>query len=292
MKVRILAVDNERITASIRQATSNYQVIHDISSIEIGNTVEGAVSEIHKDNVVLTLQPSNIRAFLSLKNLANHRNLNVPQLRTTLQVGEQLGELVVVTRNPEKRLVIVANKPKSKAVLAKGSAITIESVAVGQIIGGRVTRHNRQGALIKVTSHIGGILHLTDLSDNFETGVSLPAIDTIIKAVIIGIDSAKRQLTLSTRHSRMYPDRVHDIADREIEDSSDVQVGSSVRGFIKNIAEHGVFVNIGREVDARVQIRELFDEVVQLPIITCDLADILFFSTSKIGRVISKYSNL
>ena len=268
-------MDNERITASIKQATSNFDVVHDISSIEIGNTVEGVISEIHKDNVVLTLQPSHIRALLSLKNLANHRNLSVPQLRTTLQVGEKLGELVVVTRNPEKHLVIVANKPKSKAVLPKGSTITMESVTVGQLIGGRVTRHTRQGALIKVTSHIGGILHLTDLSDNFDTGVSLPAIDAIIKAVVIGIDPAKRQLTLSMRHSRMYPDQVHDVVDREIGEFSDVQVGNSVRGFIKNIAEHGIFVNIGREVDARVQIRELFDEVEQLSITTCGLADIL-----------------
>jgi len=267
-------VDNERITGSIRQATSNFGVVHDISSIEIGNTVEGAVFEIHKDNVVLTLQPSHIRALLSLKNLANHRNLSVPQLRTALQVGEKLDELVVVTRNPDKCLVIVANKPKFKAVLPKGSTITMESVTVGQLIGGRVTRHTRQNALIKITNHIGGILHLTDLSDNFETGVSLPAVDTIIKAAVIGIDSAKRQLTLSMRHSRMYPDQVHEVADREIGGISDVQVGLSVRGFIKNIAEHGVFVNIGREVDARVQIRELFDEVEHFFIAILGIVDI------------------
>jgi rRNA biogenesis protein RRP5 len=195
-------------------------------------------------------------------------------LRTTLQVGEKLDELVVVTRNPEKSLVIVANKPKSKAVLPKGSTITMESLTVGQLIGGRVTRHTRQGALIKITSHIGGLLHLTDLSDDFETGASLPAVDTIIKAAVVGIDSAKRQLTLSTRHSRMYPDQVHAVADREIGDISDVQVGISVRGFIKNVAEHGVFVNIGRDVDARVQIRELFDEVEQFFIAIGWVADI------------------
>ncbi|KAH9486567.1 rRNA biogenesis protein rrp5 [Psilocybe cubensis] len=264
VRVRILGVDEGRVTASIRQANSNFEVVTDISAIEIGNTVEGTVAEIHKDNAVLTLQPSRVKALLSLKNLANHRGLSVPQLRLSLKVGEKLDELVVVTRNPEKAFVLVANKPKTKGVsLSKGSAVTMENVSIGQLVGGRITRHTRHGALVKVSSNIGGILHLTDLEDDFGGGITLPAIDSIIKAVVVAIDTSKRQLTLSTRHSRMYPDQVHNVVDREISSISDIQVGDSVRGFVKNIADHGLFVTIGREVDGRVQIRELFDEYIK-----------------------------
>jgi rRNA biogenesis protein RRP5 len=258
----MLGLHNGRITASIRQVV-NSDIISDISSIEIGHTVEGSVSEIHKDNAVLILQPSHVRALLSLKNLANHRGLTLPQLRIGLKVGENLEELVVVTRNAEKAFVIVANKPKPKpAPLLRGSAITMESVEVGQLVGGRVTRHTRRGALIKITTNIGGILHATDTSDSFEPGISLPGIDAIIKATIIEIDKTKRQLTLSTRQSRMRPSPDQVIADREISGIEDIQVGETLRGFIKNIGEHGLFVTIARDVDARVQIRELFDEVL------------------------------
>ena len=258
----MLGLHNGRITASIRQVV-NHDIVSDISSIEIGHTVEGSVSEIHKDNVVLTLQPSHIRALLSLKNLANHRGLTLPQLRSGLKVGENLEELVVVTRNAEKAFVIVANKPKPKAApLLRGSTITMESVEVGQLVGGRVIRHTRHGALIKITTNIGGILHATDTSDSFEPGISLPGIDAIIKATIIGIDKSKRQLTLSTRQSRMHPSPDQVIADREISGIEDIQVGETLRGFVKNIGEHGLFVTIARDIDARVQIRELFDEVL------------------------------
>ncbi|KAF8167718.1 hypothetical protein B0H34DRAFT_645870 [Crassisporium funariophilum] len=264
VRVRILGVNEGRITASIRQTLSTHNIVSDISSIEIGHTVEGTVTEIHKDNVVLTLQPSHIRALLSLKNLANHRSLSLPQLRINLKVGEKLDELVVVTRNPEKAIVIVANKPRSKpSLLLKGNTITMESIKVGELIGGRITRHTPHGALVKITAQIGGILHITEISDNFDTGVSFPAIDTIIKATVIAIDQAKRQLTLSTRPSRMYPDQVHEIIDPEIGSIADIQVGTSLRGFVKNVGEHGLFVTIGRGVDARVQIRELFDEYVK-----------------------------
>ncbi|CAA7268006.1 unnamed protein product [Cyclocybe aegerita] len=264
VKVRILSIDDGRIVASIKQAAPNFDAPGDINTVEIGHTVEGTLSEVHKDHILLTLQPSNVRALLSLKNLANHCGLAVSQLRTSLQVGENFDELVVVTRNPEKGIVIVANKPKSKpTVLAKGSNITIESVAVGQLVGGRVTRHTSHGALVKITSHIGGILHLTDILDNFDSTVSLPAVDSIIKATVVAIDVAKRQLILSTRQSRMSPLQSQEVADPEISSMSDLQIGQTIRGFVKNIINHGLFVTIGREIDARVQIKELFDEYVK-----------------------------
>src|SRR6202012_2009243 len=85
-----------------------------ISAVENGTNVEGVVTDIHQENVVLSLNPSDIRALLSLKNLANHRNLSVTQLQSSLKIGEVLDELVVVTRNTEKGFAIVASRPKTK----------------------------------------------------------------------------------------------------------------------------------------------------------------------------------
>ena len=252
-------MEEGRIIASIRQASSEFDV-PDISSIEIGTTVEGIVSEIHKDNILLVLQPTRVRALLSVKNLANNRSQTVAQLRTALQTGEKFEELVVVSKNPEKGLVIVANKPKSRPLLAKGWNVTIESINVGQLIGGRVTKHIQNGALVKITSHLGGVLHFTDLSDNFDSGAQLPSIDSIIKAAVVEVNNSKKQLALSIRPSRVHPDQSHEVVDREINDISVLEVGQSVRGFVKNVMEHGLFVTVGRNIDARVQIRELFDE--------------------------------
>lgn len=264
MRITAVELDQGRIIASIRQGSSK-AVVSDIGSIEIGNIVEGVISEIHKDNIILTLQPSNVRALMSLKNLANHRSLSLPQLRAILNAGDKLEDLVVVTRNTEKGFVIVANKPKAKAALPpKGTALTIQNITIGQIVGGRVIRHTRHGALVKVTSQIGGTLHPTETSDNYDAGTPFPAIDTILKAVVIGVDQTKMQLTLSMRHSKMYPDQVKEVVDHQINGISDLQAGQVIRGYIKSIAEHGLFVTVGRDVDTRVQIRELFDEVSDL----------------------------
>ncbi len=270
MKVRITTVeaDQGRIIASIRQAASTFDsAVTDISEVEVGNMVEGVITEIHKDNAILLLRPSRVRALLSLKNLANHRSISLPLLKNELSVGEKLTELVVVTRNVEKSFIIVANAPKIKTNISAKNSLSIDTITIGQVVGGRVTRHTKQGALVKITSRIGGIIHPTDVSDNLDTGTPYPAIDLLVKAVVVGVDKEKSQVTLSMRQSRLHPDKILQVVDREINDVSDLSVGDTVRGFIKSVAEHGLFIIVGRNIDARVQIRELFDEVCNLVII-------------------------
>ncbi|KAH9960794.1 hypothetical protein BGW80DRAFT_1438825 [Lactifluus volemus] len=232
VKVRIISVDAEmgNITASIRCAAPSFDInVADISAVEI----------------------------------ANHRNLSVSQLRTSLKIGEELDELVVVTRNPEKGIVIVANRPKTKPALEHKQVLTMETVEIGQIVGGRVLRHSHNGTVIKFSGKITGSLHPTDSSDDYETGIPYPALDSIIKAAVISIDKDKKQLVVSTRESRTLSEDHPPIVDREINGIEDLKVGETVRGFVKGIPEHGLFVTLGRTIDARVQIKELFDEFVK-----------------------------
>jgi rRNA biogenesis protein RRP5 len=264
VRVRIISVNSEtgNITASIRRAAPSFDVkVADISAVEIGTNVEAIVTEIHKDNAVLSLKESNIRALLSLKNLANHRNLSLPQLQMSLTVGEELEELVVVTRNPEKGIVIVAHRPKTKPTLEHKQALKMDTVEVGQLVGGRVLRHFHSGTVLKFSGKITGTMHPTDASDDYENCVPFPALDSIVKAAVISFDKDKKQLVVSARASRTHPEDHPPIVDREINGLEDLSVGETVRGFVKSIPEHGLFVTLGRSIDARVQIKELFDEV-------------------------------
>lgn len=232
-----------------------------IQEVEIGHSVEGIVSQVQKDKAVITLLPTQVRALLSLNNLAHRQSVTLSQLRASLKVGDKIQDLVVTSRNPEKGFVLVATKPKEKDAILLKHSINIDTVQTGQIVGGRVLRHTRHGALVKLTPHITGMLHPTDTSDDFENGNPFPAVDSIIKAAVISIDKEKSQLALSTRASHMHPGQEVSIVDKEVDKLEDLQVGSSVRGFIKSVADHGLFVMLGRGIDARVQIKELFDEV-------------------------------
>ncbi|KAI0830546.1 U3 snoRNP-associated protein Rrp5 [Trametes gibbosa] len=266
VQVRIIAVDQEtgRITASIRQASPNFKsTISDVSGVDIGDIVGGTVSDIRNDKAVVTLHPAQVTALLSLTNLANRREVSVAQLRSTLKISDKLSDLVVTSRNPEKGFVLVATKPKEKEALLQKSHLSLESIQPGQLVGGRVLRHLRYGALIKLSNSITGILHPTDAADDYESGKPFPSVDSVLKAVVLSINKERRQLALSTRMSRLFSTQGKPVTDREITSLRDINVGDTVRGFIKSVAEHGLFVTLGRDVDARIQIRELFDDYVK-----------------------------
>lgn len=265
--MRIVSINTEShfITASILKASAAHEPepIPDISGVEIGSEVSGAIKEIHKENVVLTLQPSGIRALLSLKNLANARKVPAAQVRGTLKPGDEVPSLLVVAREPEKGFVIVASKPRGKPVVEQDTPLTLDTVQVGQLVAGRVVRQARGGTLLKLTGSITGTLHPTDSADDYEAGTPFPNADTIVRGAVVQVDRSHRQLILSSRPSRMQPDAEHDVVDPEIKSVDELKVGKTVRGFVKSVAEHGLFVSIGRNLDARVQIKELFDEVCQ-----------------------------
>ncbi|KAH7885958.1 hypothetical protein F5I97DRAFT_1927833 [Phlebopus sp. FC_14] len=265
VKVRIIAADpaKQRIIASIRQASSSFTPsVTDISGVSIGDIVHGKVIELHKLNAVLLLNPSASRALISFTGLANHWGTTVSELKASLNPGAAVESLVVVSRNPEKGFVVVTGRPKSMDQVKKGT-LSMDTVTTGQIVGGRVIKHGRHGALVKLTPRISGTLHPTDTCDDYEAGNPFPAVDSILKAVVVDIDKSTNHISLSTRRSRLSKSGARPPVDREITGFHDLKVGDTIRGFVKSVADHGLFVMLGRGIDARVQIRELFDEYVK-----------------------------
>lgn len=263
VKIRLISVDRgmSKIVASIRQASGEWTSdVGDIKSVEVGQAVSGTVSEVHRENALIILEPSNVRALISLNNVANHRGTDVVQLRSSLKAGEKMEELVVVSRNLDKGLVIVASRPSAKNKLSKGT-FNFNEITVGSNVSGRILKYGRHGSIVKFPGWTTGSLSPTDTCDNYKEGTPFPPIETVINAVVIEIDRTRKLLTLSTRPSRLDPESAPAPLDKEINSLKDLKVGEKIRGFIKSVAEHGVFVTIGRDIDARVQIKELYDEV-------------------------------
>jgi rRNA biogenesis protein RRP5 len=275
VKLRILEVDQgtSRIIGSIVQATKPSPAV-EISKLEIGHTVTGpiAVTDIHQDNVVLELQPKDsaigLKALISLANLANHRGTTVLQARASLSVGQEIKEqLVLVSKNAEKALLIVAVKPQAKTKVpngrtsAGGGSLRIGDIKVGMTVPGLVIKHHPKGSTIRLSKHVFATLYPTDVCDNFETGNPFPSLDSVINVTILEVDESDQKIVVSARPSRINSVQAVQVVDREVSSLGDLRVGDEIRGFVKSVAEHGVFVSIGRGIDARIQIKDLFNEV-------------------------------
>jgi rRNA biogenesis protein RRP5 len=269
VNVRVIDLDpsTEKIFVSVKQALPAAIAADEL---KVGSAVSGVVSQIHAEQVVVSLVPSQLTALLSLSNLSNHRHLGVAELRSSLKVGERLDELVVVSKNATSGLLIVANKPSTSATSAakptsgiSRSAVSMDALEVGQVVPGRVISHTPQGTMIQLGSALRGRVHPTDTADDLSlvAGPDGPLkVDDNTMCYILSVNPATKIIDLSTRKSRTDADSAIPIIDKEVANVADLKIGQSVRGLVKNVG-NGLFVSLGRTVTARVMIKELFDDV-------------------------------
>ncbi|KAG9054803.1 rRNA biogenesis protein rrp5 [Serendipita sp. 407] len=290
VKVQIIDIKSETSlpVASILKATRSEEVQlgADMSNIDPSQPVCGIVHDIHQDNVVLKLTPTNVTALLSIRSLARSRQITVEQLRITLDVGDKIDNLTVAVKNEEKGIVIVnikskSNKERDKKGIkgldktAKGPENeeqksqrrqpgSFEDLKIGQILWGTVSKHTSRGAIVKMPTRLFAKLHMTEISDDYSS-VILPPIGDSVKVAIIAIDTANKSIQVSTRASQLYSQSEGQISapDPRISDAETLKIGQSVRGFVTNVAEQDLFIALSPTLDARVQRRELFDEYVK-----------------------------
>ncbi|KAG9084540.1 rRNA biogenesis protein rrp5, partial [Ceratobasidium sp. UAMH 11750] len=269
VKSRITAVDRDahKLTASIRQAAPSFQAPVDVSSIQAGSTVSGTLTAVHDENAVLSLdEPEGAMALLSLSNLANARETTVPQLRAAIEKGEAVEDVTVISVNTDKAFVIVSAaklKPKTKTK-SVSSALRIDALEEGQVVSGRIGVTMANGTGVRLSKYVVGRLHPTDLSDDFTSPHAVPPVEgKILDVAIVRVDKNLKRVDVSLRKSRLEPETGHQVVDREVGGVEGLKVGETVRGFVKSVMQHGVFVSLGRDVTARIQIKELFDEYVK-----------------------------
>ena len=262
VKIRITAVDytTSRLTASVRQAQPSFQARLNVDAVALGDAVEATVAAVHQDVVVLSLVPSDVRALLSLSILAKHRSTSTDALRDALQEGELLKELTVVSKNQEKGIVIVGLKG-AKPLTTDGEATN--QVQLGTLIDARVIRESEPCAVtVLLPGKARGRLHLLDVADE-DDEAKLPAMESIVRCVVLGgrhsrFDVSTRPSLLAAVERGESPKK-----DSTADKASDLIVGSRVTGFVKSVADAGLFVDVGRSVTARVKISQLFDGFVK-----------------------------
>lgn len=268
IKIRITEVDyeNQKVVGSIKQTLPEYLAKLNVDAVEVGDKVTGKVAAVHKEVVVLTLVPTGVRALLSLSVLASMRNTTSQELLESLEEDQEIEDLVVSAKNPAKGIVIVADKVRSsKSEDVENNGSTSGQVKQGNVVQGRVIQKNDKylDCVVALGTATRATLHVTDLADDFSRNVSLPSPGQTLQCYIVSLKSNGKSAVISTRPSRVAASDSADVTDPEISSISDLAKGQKVRGFVKAITNVGLFVTVGRKLDARVQVRELFDEFVR-----------------------------
>jgi len=225
----VLPVGEGREFLIIREQNSEGQVTLSIKQLEIKRlwerfqamqdteeTIDVRVSGTNKGGV--TVDAHGLRGFVPRSHLTEREALD------TL-VGKIL-TVSLLEVDPDRRRLVLSQRLASQAA-------SLTQLEVGQLVSGRISGIKPFGVFVDFDG-VTGLLHINQVSKNYVS--SLEAIFQIgqaVKAMIIGIDDAKRRVSLSIKVLEKHPGEILESLDTvmgEADDRADKARTAILRG--------------------------------------------------------------
>lgn len=226
-----------------------------LDKVESGSSWIAFVNNIGNDCLWVNLSP-NVRGRIRAVDIADDVSL-LKDLHTNFPVGSAIRVRVVGIDIANNRLDLSARSTQTI------EALTFQDLCKNMVVPGKVTRVNDRQIMVQLSDNISGPVNLTDLMDDFaQANPTIYSKNDVVRVCITDIDTANKRIRLSTRPSRVLNSSLP-VADPEITSVSQLKVNDIVRGFVKNVADNGIFINLGGNVTAYVRVSDLSDSYVK-----------------------------
>ena len=120
----------------------------------------------------------------------------------------------------------------------------------GMRLSGKVTNTTKYGAFVEIEEGVEGLLHVSEMSWNKwlkDPSEIMKAGDTV-ETVVLKVDKDNKKISLG--YKQILPNPWDALKARYPE-------GAVVEGVVKNVADFGVFVDVGEEIDGLVHVSDL-----------------------------------
>ncbi|WYZ39924.1 hypothetical protein EsH8_IV_000265 [Colletotrichum jinshuiense] len=223
--------------------------------IEVGSSHIAFVNNHGKNCLWVNLSPT-VRGRIGIMDVSDDLS-HAGNLEKYFPVGSVL-KVRVLSVDAEKGHLDLSSRSSTGS-----SEVTWDSLKKNVALPGRVTKVNDRSVMVKLSDSVSGPVHLVDLSDDYDEANTLKYTKgEIIRVSVVEVDKSNKRLRLSTRPSRILSS-TSPVADREITKLAQISSGDIVRGFVKNVTDKGVFVQLGGSVSAMVKIGNLSDRYIK-----------------------------
>ncbi|KAM3422925.1 rRNA biogenesis protein rrp5 [Cercospora zeina] len=210
----------------------------------------------HADNCVWVNLSPNVRGRIALMDLSN----DVGQLQNVenrFRVGCALRVKVQAADISTGRLDLTARQDEASA------ALTIKDLSSGMVLPARVIKSTERAVTVELAKDLICHVPLVELSDDYDQ-INLAQYNKndIVRVCVVGVDAPNKRAFVSLRPSKVLSSSLP-VKDQHISNISQVKAGDIVRGFVKKVADKGVFISLGADVDALVRIADLSDQYVK-----------------------------
>src|SRR5512134_2445501 len=122
--------------------------------------------------------------------------------------------------------------------------------AAGGRYRGRVTNITKYGAFIELEQGVEGLLHISEMSwsKRLKDPSEVMKAGEAVEVVVLKVDKGNKKISLG--HKQLLVNPWDELRARHSE-------GSVVEGVVKNVADFGLFVDIGEEIDGLVHVSDL-----------------------------------
>ncbi|MBE0603290.1 MAG: 30S ribosomal protein S1 [Deltaproteobacteria bacterium] len=120
----------------------------------------------------------------------------------------------------------------------------------GMRVKGKVTNTTKYGAFIEIEEGVEGLLHISEMSwsKRLKDPSEIMKAGEQVEVIVLKVDKANKKISLGYKQILANP--WDELKARHPE-------GSAVEGVVKNVADFGVFVDIGEEIDGLVHVSDL-----------------------------------
>ena len=226
-----------------------------LDQVTIGVTHMAFINNIADDHVWVTVAP-NVRGRVRLMDLSDDISL-LGDVEKNFPTGSALQVRVTGVDAENGRLDLTAKMTEST------NDLQWDTVSKGMILPGRVTKVTDRQVVIQLSKNVSGIIPLFEMADDYSQ--ANPATfekNQILRVAVTELDIPNKRVTLSTRPSRVLSSSMP-VKDPVVSAISGLKVNDIVRGFVKNVANNGLFVSLGASVTAYVRISDLSDSFLK-----------------------------
>ena len=243
------------LTAKASHQTEKVLDVPSLDKITVGSSWLAFVNNIASDCLWVNLSP-NIRGRIWITDVSDDVTL-LQDLEKNFPLGSALRVRVTAVDINNNRLDLSARSGIPTAQL------TLEDLSAGMILPGRVTKVTERQLMVQLNDKISGPVHLTDLVDDYsQANPTTYRKNQAILVCITALDVPNKKIVLSTRPSKVLSSSLP-VKDPEIQSISQLKVNDLIRGFIKNVADNGLFVTLGANVTAYVRVSDLSDSFLK-----------------------------
>ena len=226
-----------------------------LDQIKVGSSWLAFVNNIAADCLWVNLSP-NVRGRIRITDVSDDVSL-LQDLEKNFPLGSALRVHVTAVDVASNRLDLSARSGVSTAQLS------LKDLSPGMILPGRVTKVTERQLMVQLNDTISGPVHLTELADDYsQANPTTFQKNQAVRVCVTDLDVPNKKIVLSARPSKVLSSSLP-VRDPEIRSISLLKVNDVVRGFVKNVADNGLFVTLGTNVTAYIRVSDLSDSFLK-----------------------------